>query len=93
VLGIGIGVRSVWMEAPWMSPITRKTRKPLDGRRRAGDQRLPASTLRILVENGTHVLFGTQVSGYGDGEITLAHKVLPSLKKECCVLPTAISLV
>src|SRR5450759_1596909 len=34
-----------------------------------------------LVENGTHVLFGTQMSGYGDGEITLAHKVLPSLKK------------
>src|SRR5450759_993956 len=34
-----------------------------------------------LVENGTHVLFGTQMSGYGDGEITLAHKVLPSFKK------------
>jgi hypothetical protein len=33
-----------------------------------------------LVENGTHVLFGTQMSGYEDGEITLAHKVLPSLK-------------
>src|SRR5207245_5271579 len=34
-----------------------------------------------LVENGTHVLFGTQMSGYRDGEITLAHKVLPSLQK------------
>jgi len=34
-----------------------------------------------LVENGTHVLFGTQMSGYGVGEITLAHKVLPALKK------------
>jgi hypothetical protein len=34
-----------------------------------------------LVENGTHVLFGTQMSGYADGEITLAHKVLPSLGK------------
>src|ERR1017187_9990729 len=31
-----------------------------------------------LVESGTHVLFGTQMSGYGDGEITLAHKVLPA---------------
>ena len=34
-----------------------------------------------LVENGTHVLFGTQMGGYGEGEITLAHKVLPSLRK------------
>jgi hypothetical protein len=34
-----------------------------------------------VVESGTHVLFGTQMSGYGDGEITLAHQVLPSLKK------------
>ena len=34
-----------------------------------------------LVENGTHVLFGTQLGGYGDGEITLAHNALPSLKK------------
>ena len=34
-----------------------------------------------LVENGTHVLFGTQMSGYGVGEITLAHKVLPALQK------------
>jgi hypothetical protein len=25
--------------------------------------------------------FGTQMSGYGDGEITLAHKVLPALKE------------
>ena len=34
-----------------------------------------------VVESGTHVLFGTQMGGYADGEITLAHKVLPSLKK------------
>jgi len=34
-----------------------------------------------LVENGTHVLFGTRLGGYHDGEVTLAHKVLPSLKK------------
>jgi len=33
------------------------------------------------VENGTHVLFGTQLGGYGEGEITLAHKTLPSLQK------------
>jgi hypothetical protein len=33
-----------------------------------------------LVENGTHVLFGTQMGGYGDGEIRLAHRVVPSLR-------------
>ena len=34
-----------------------------------------------LVENGTHVLFGSQMDGYRTGEITLAKAVLPSLKK------------
>ena len=34
-----------------------------------------------LVENGTHVLFGTQVSGCGVGEVTLARGVLPALQK------------
>ena len=34
-----------------------------------------------LVENGTHVLFGSQMDGYQTGEITLAKAVLPSLKK------------
>jgi Insertion element 4 transposase N-terminal/Transposase DDE domain len=32
-----------------------------------------------LVENGTHVLFGSQMGGYAQGEITLAKAVLPSL--------------
>jgi len=34
-----------------------------------------------LVENGTHVLFGSQMDGCRTGEITLAKAVLPSLKK------------
>jgi Insertion element 4 transposase N-terminal/Transposase DDE domain len=34
-----------------------------------------------LVENGTHVLFGSQMDGYRTGEITLAKAVLPSLKE------------
>jgi len=33
-----------------------------------------------LVENGTHVLFGTRLSGCKTGEITLAKEVLPSLR-------------
>ncbi|MGA9899653.1 MAG: IS4 family transposase [Terriglobales bacterium] len=34
-----------------------------------------------LVENGTHVLFGSQMDGCRTGEITLAKAVLPHLKK------------
>jgi hypothetical protein len=33
-----------------------------------------------LVENGTHVLFGTQLADYHTGEITLAKEVIPHLK-------------
>jgi hypothetical protein len=33
-----------------------------------------------LVENGTHVLFGSQMDGYRTGEITLAKAVLPRLR-------------
>ena len=34
-----------------------------------------------LVENGTHVLFGSQMDSYRTGEITLAKAVLPRLRK------------
>lgn len=34
-----------------------------------------------LVENGTHVLFGTQLGPYASGEITLAKTVLGALRK------------
>jgi len=34
-----------------------------------------------LVENGTHVLFGSQMDGYRTGEITLAKEVLPRLDR------------
>ena len=46
-----------------------------------GSSAYPQMRFVSLVENGTHVLFGTQPGGYHEGEITLAHKVLPSLKK------------
>jgi hypothetical protein len=45
-----------------------------------GTSAYPQVRFVSLVENGTHVLFGTQMSGYEEGEITLAHKVMPSLK-------------
>ena len=34
-----------------------------------------------LVENGTHVLFGTRMADYTTGEITLAEEVIASLQK------------
>jgi hypothetical protein len=46
-----------------------------------GSSAYPQLRFVSLVENGTHVLFGTHMSGYGDGEITLAHRVLPALKE------------
>ena len=45
-----------------------------------GSSAYPQVRFVSLVENGTHVLFGTQLGGYHEGEITLAHKVLPSLQ-------------
>lgn len=39
-----------------------------------------------LVENGTHVLFGSQMDGYRTGEITLAKAVLPRLGKNMLCL-------
>jgi len=33
-----------------------------------------------LVENGTHVLFGTQLADYHTAEVTLAHEVIPHLR-------------
>jgi hypothetical protein len=36
--------------------------------------------LVTLVENGTHVFFGTQMAGHRTGEITLAHEVVKNLR-------------
>jgi hypothetical protein len=46
-----------------------------------GTSAYPQVRFVSLVENGTHVLFGSQLGGYGDGEIALAHKTVPTLKK------------
>jgi hypothetical protein len=45
-----------------------------------GTSAYPQVRFVSLVENGTHVLFGTQLGGYRDGEVRLADKVLPSLQ-------------
>jgi hypothetical protein len=46
-----------------------------------GKSAYPQIRFVSLVENGTHVLFGTQVSAYGTGEIPLAKTVLPGLQE------------
>jgi hypothetical protein len=45
-----------------------------------GASAFPQVRLVALVENGTHVLFGSQMSDYGTGEVTLARSVLPALQ-------------
>jgi hypothetical protein len=44
-----------------------------------GKSAYPKLRFVSLVENGTHVLFGTGMSGYHAGETTLAKQVLPKL--------------
>ena len=45
-----------------------------------GSSAYPQIRFVSLVENGTHVLFGSQMADYGTGEITLAKAVLASLQ-------------
>jgi hypothetical protein len=45
-----------------------------------GSSAYPQIRFVSLVENGTHVLFGTEMAGYATGEITLAKAVLKRLQ-------------
>ena len=51
-----------------------------------GSSAYPQIRFVSLVENGTHVLFGSQMDGYRTGEITLAKEVLPRLRKDMLCL-------
>lgn len=75
--------RSVSLDGSTMDVADHQDNEKAFGRPSAsrGTSAYPQVRFVSLVENGTHVLFGTQLGGYGEGEITLAHKVLPSLKK------------
>jgi len=46
-----------------------------------GQSAFPQIRLVSLVENGTHVLFGTQIAGCRTGEVSLAEHVIGSLQK------------
>ena len=48
---------------------------------RRGSSAYPKIRFVGLLENGTHVLWATQVDPYATDEITLAHAVVPALKK------------
>jgi hypothetical protein len=51
-----------------------------------GSSAYPQIRFVSLVENGTHVLFGSQMDGCRTGEITLAKAVLPRLKSNMLCL-------
>ena len=51
-----------------------------------GASAYPQVRLVSLVESGTHVLFGTAVGPYAEGETTLAHRVVPALRPEMLCL-------
>src|SRR5436190_22478634 len=44
-----------------------------------GGSAFPQVRFVALVENGTHVLFGTRLGSFADGETTLAHDAVPAL--------------
>jgi hypothetical protein len=46
-----------------------------------GSSAYPQMRFVSLVENGTHVLWGTRLGDYGTGEITLAQEVIASLQQ------------
>ncbi len=48
---------------------------------RRGASAYPQIRFVSLVENGTHVLFGTRLANYATGEVTLAQEVIPALRK------------
>ena len=46
-----------------------------------GRSAYPQLRLVSLVESGTHVLFGSAIGPYDEGETTLAHRVVPTLRR------------
>ncbi len=46
-----------------------------------GESAFPQLRFVALVENGTHVLFGARLGGFGESETTLARAALPALRR------------
>ena len=75
--------RLVSMDGSTMDTADEKENEKAFGRPSAsrGKSAFPQVRFVSLVENGTHVLFGTRLGGVDTGEITLAKQVLSSLAK------------
>jgi hypothetical protein len=77
------GWRLVSMDGSTLDTADEKDNERAFGRPSAsrGHSAFPQVRFVSLVENGTHVLFGTRMGGFETGEITLAKQVLASLVK------------
>ena len=75
--------RLVSMDGSTLDTADEKPNEKAFGRPSAsrGKSAFPEVRFVSLVENGTHVLFGTRMGGVNAGEITLAKQVLSSLAK------------
>jgi len=75
--------RLVSMDGSTLDTADEKDNEKAFGRPSAsrGKSAFPQVRFVSLVENGTHVLFGTRMGGVDTGEITLAKQVLSSLAK------------
>ena len=81
-LGTGNGDWSVWMAARLDVADTAENDKAF-GRPGAsrGSSAFPKIRFVALLENGTHVLWAARMDQYATDELTLAEKVIPSLRK------------
>ncbi len=77
------GWRLVSLDGSTMEVADEKENREAFGRPGAnrGKSAYPQVRFVSLVENGTHVLFGTHMDGYNTGEITLAEQVVACLRK------------
>jgi Insertion element 4 transposase N-terminal/Transposase DDE domain len=76
------GLRLVSLDGSTLDVADEATNDAAFGRPGAsrGSSAYPQLRFVSLVENGTHVLFGSQMAPYGTGEVTLAKSVLASLR-------------
>jgi hypothetical protein len=77
------GWRLVSLDGSTMDIADQKENEEVYGRPAAsrGDSAFPQVRFVSLVENGTHVLFGTRMAQFSTGEITLTKEVLSFLRK------------
>ena len=77
------GWRLVSLDGSTMDIADQRENEEVYGRPAAsrGDSAFPQVRFVCLVENGTHVLFGTRMGQFATGEITLTKEVLPFLGK------------